>query len=104
MAKAMAMRWSAPESMVAPWRDLVAGDLEAVGILGECGTHGAEVFGDESDAVGLLDAKLLRVAQDDAAGCEGRNGGEHRKLVDELRGEVAADDEGWGGRRWGADG
>ena len=52
---------------------LVAGDVEAVFVLGDFGTHGAEVFGDEGDAVGLLDAELLGVADADAvARCRGR--------------------------------
>ena len=80
---------------------LVAGDLEAVGVLGEARAHGAEVFGDEGDAVGLLDAEFLGVAEDDAVRGVGRDGGEDGKLVDELRGERAADDEGGGGGgRW----
>ena len=82
--------------------DLVAGDLEAVGVLGEARAHGAEIFGDESDAVGLLDAKFLGVANDYAIRGVGSDGGKDGKLVDELRGEWAADEEaGWwrcGGR------
>ena len=81
--------------------DLVAGDLEAVGVLGEARAHGAEVFGDERDAVGLLDAQFLGVAQDYAIRGVGSDGGKDGKLVDELRGEWAADDEGSGGRRGG---
>ena len=101
MAKAMAMRWSEPESMVRAVEALVAGDLEAVGVLGEARAHGAEVFGDESDAVGLLDAKFLGVANDEAIRGVGSDGGKDGKLVDELRGEWAADEErggGWRGR------
>ena len=80
-------RWRAVES-------LVAGNLQAVGMLGELGAHRAEVLSDQGDAVGLLDAKLLRVADDQAIGGVGRDGGEHGKLVDDLRGERSADDEG----------
>jgi hypothetical protein len=73
---------------------LVAGDLEAVGILGELGSHDAEILGDEGDAVGLLDAQLLSVADDEAVGGVGGDGGKHGQLIDDLRGERAADDEG----------
>ena len=76
---------------------LVAGDLQAVGALGEVGSHGAEVLSDEGDAVGLLDAEFLGVADDEAAAGVGRDGGEDGKLVDDLGGERAADDEGRGG-------
>ena len=94
MANAMAMRWSAPESICGAVEALVAGNLEAVGILGELGSHGAEVLGDEGDAVGLLDAEFLGVADDEAVRGVGRDGGEHGQLVDDLGGERAADGEG----------
>ena len=66
---------------------LVAGDVEAVGVLGEGGAHGGEVFGYEGDAVGFLDAKLVGVADGDAGAGVGSDGGEDGELVDELGGE-----------------
>ena len=77
---------------------MIAGDFQAIGVLCELRAHGAEIPGDQSDAVGLLDAEFLGVAEDDASGCERRDGSEDGELVDELRGEWAADDEGGGGR------
>ena len=54
---------------------LSAGDGETVFVLGEGGTHGFEVLGDEGDAVGLLDAEFLCVADGDAvAGVRGDGG------------------------------
>jgi len=81
---------------------LIAGDLETVGVLGEARSHGAEVFGDERDAVGLLDAEFLGVAEDEAVRGERSDGGEDGKLVDELRGEGAFDEEGSGSGGGGA--
>ena len=46
---------------------------------------------DEGDAVGLLDAQFLRIANANAAAGVGRDGGEDGQLVDELSGESAAD-------------
>ncbi len=70
---------------------LAAGDFEAVGIFREGGSHGAEVFGDEGNAVGFFDAQLLSVTQDDAVGGVRCNGAEDGELVDELGGERAGD-------------
>jgi len=63
---------------------LVARDLEAVFVFGEPGSHGAEVFGDESDAIGLFDAELAGIADGDSVGGVGGDGGEDGKLVDDL--------------------
>ena len=73
---------------------LVAGDVEAVLVLGEFGAHGAEIAGDEGDAVGLFDAELFGVADAHAVAGVGRDGGEDGELVDELGGEGAGDVEG----------
>ena len=70
---------------------LTAGDLEAVGKLRHFSSHGAEISGHQRDAVGLLDPKFLGVAKDQAVCGVRRNGGENGKLVDDLRGERAAD-------------
>ena len=70
---------------------LVAGDVQAVFVLCDLGAHGAEVLGDQRDAVGLLDAELLGVADADAVAGVGRDGGEDGELVDELGGERAGD-------------
>src|ERR1700733_709881 len=43
-------------------KSLASGNIEAVFKLGDFGAHGAEVFDDEGDAVGLLDAEFLGVA------------------------------------------
>ncbi len=53
------------------------------------GAHGAEIFRNERDAVGFLDAQLTGAADADAAARVRRNGREHGKLVDELGGERA---------------
>ena len=89
--KAMAMRWSPPESIVAPWRVWPPGTSRPSSNSVDFSAHGAEIFGDEGDAVGLLDAEFLRVADANAAAGEGRDGGEDGQLVDELSGERAAD-------------
>ena len=73
---------------------LVAGNFEAVFEFGDLCTHGAEIAGDESDAVGLFDAELFGVADANASGGEGSDGSEDGKLVDELRGERAGDFDG----------
>ncbi len=70
---------------------LVAGDGEAVFVFGEFGSHGAEIFGDEGDAVGLLDAEFFGVADGDAVGGVGCDGGEDREFVDDLGRERSAD-------------
>ena len=49
-----------------------------------------EVLDDQRDAVGLLDAEFLGVADADAVAGVGRDGGEDGQLVDELGGERAA--------------
>ncbi len=70
---------------------LAAGNIEAIIELGDFSAHGAKVFYDEGDAVGFLDAQLPRAADANAAACERRDGGEYGQLVNELRGESAAD-------------
>src|SRR5882757_8255649 len=70
---------------------LVAGDLEAVFVFGEGGSHGLQIFCYEGDAVGLFDAEFFGVADSDAvAGVRG-DGGEDGELVDDLGGERSAD-------------
>ena len=75
---------------------LIAGDVEAVLVLGELGAHGAKIAGDKIDAVGLLNAQLFGVADRHAGAGVGGDGGEDGDLVDELRGEGAGDVEGLG--------
>jgi hypothetical protein len=70
---------------------LAAGNVQAVFELGDLGAHGAQVLRDQRDAVGFLDAQFLGVADADAAAGEGRDGRQHRQLVDELGGQRAAD-------------
>ena len=70
---------------------LTAGDVEAIFKLFNFSTHGAEIFGDESDAVGFLDAEFLSVADADSAACVGSDGGEDGELVNELSSQWAAD-------------
>ena len=70
---------------------LAAGHVEAVFEFGDFCAHGAEVFGDERDAVGFFDAQFAGVANADAAAGVRRNGREHRQLIDELGGDRAAD-------------
>ena len=70
---------------------LAAGDIEPIVKLLDFGAHGAEIFGDEGDAVGFLDAELARAADANAAAGEGRDSSEDGQLVNELSGESAAD-------------
>jgi len=70
---------------------LVTGNLKAVFVFGESGSHGAEVFGDEGDAVGLFDAELAGITDGDAVGGVRGDGGEDGELIDDLGGEGAAD-------------
>ena len=70
---------------------LAAGDVETVVELLDFCAHGAEVGGDQRDAVGFFDAQFFRVANADAVLREGADGGEDGQLVDELRGERAGD-------------
>jgi len=70
---------------------LIAGDGEAVLVFGEFGSHGLEIFGDESDAVGLFDAEFLCVADGDAVVGVRGDGGEDGEFIDDLGGERAAD-------------
>ncbi len=90
-----------PESISAPWSVWSPGISRPSGFSVRVGAHGAEVSGDQRDAVGLLDAKLLGVADDEAVCGEGSDGGEDGKLVDDLRGEGSGDGEGRGGARGG---
>ena len=60
--KAIAMRWSEPESMRSAVQLLVPGDVHAVFMLGDFGPHGAKVADNERDPVRLLDAQLAGVA------------------------------------------
>jgi len=70
---------------------LASGDIESIFELFDLGAHGAQILDDQSDAVGLLDAQLLRVADANAAARIGRDGRQDGQLVDELRGQCAAD-------------
>src|ERR1700736_3241605 len=70
---------------------LVAGDFEAVFVFGEGSSHGLEVFGYEGDAVRLFDAEFSGVADGDAVGGVGGDGGEDWELIDDLGGEGSAD-------------
>ena len=63
---------------------LVAGDVEAVFVLGEGGSHGPKIFGYEGDAVGFFNSEFARVADGDAVGGVGRDGGKDGELVDDL--------------------
>jgi hypothetical protein len=76
---------------------LAAGNDEAVGVFGKGGSHGAEVTGDEVDSVGLFDAEFFCVADDEAVWGVGSDGGEDGEFVDELGGEGAFDEVGFGG-------
>ncbi len=70
---------------------LVAGDLKAVFVFGEVGSHGFEVFRDERDAVRFFDAEFLCIADGDALIGVGGDGGEDGEFVDDLGGECSAD-------------
>ena len=70
---------------------LVAGDVHAIGMFGDFGSHSAEVLDDEGDAVGLFDAELVGVADMDASSGVGCDGGQDREFIDELGGERAGD-------------
>ncbi len=70
---------------------LTAGNVQAVFELFDLDAHGAEVAGDEGDAIGLLDAELLGVADADAVAGVGGDGGEDGQFVDELGGECSGD-------------
>src|SRR3954452_22812669 len=70
---------------------LVAGDVEAVFVFGEGGSHGFEVFGYEGDAVGLFDAELAGIADGDAVDGVGGNGGDDGEFIDDLGGERSCD-------------
>ena len=72
-------------------KSLAAGHIESVLELLDLGTHGAQVPRDERDAIGLLYAQFLRVADANAAAGVGSDGRQHRQLVDELSGESTAD-------------
>jgi len=63
---------------------LAAGDLEAVLVFGEGGSHGFQVFGYEGDAVGLFDAELAGVADGNAVDGVRGDGGEDGEFVDDL--------------------
>src|SRR5947199_10164221 len=70
---------------------LVAGDIEAVFVFGEGGSHGFEVFRYEGDAVGLFDAKLAGVSDGDAVDGVGGYRGNDREFIDDLGGEGSSD-------------
>src|SRR5438045_8915629 len=69
----------------------VAGDVEAIVVFSEGGSHGFEVFGYEGDAVGLFDAELAGVADCDAVDGVGGNGGDDGEVIDDLGGERSCD-------------
>ena len=72
-------------------KSLIAGNDQPVLVFGEFGSHGAEVFGDQGDAVGLLDAEFFCIADGDAVAGVGSDGGEDREFVDNLGGQRSAD-------------
>ena len=73
---------------------LPARDVETIFEFFDFSTHGAEIACDQSDAIGLLDAELLCVADANAAACIRADRGEDGEFVDELRSECAADGSG----------
>ncbi len=87
----MAMRWSVPESICAPCRCWLPGMVRPSSCSVRFGSHGAKIFSDESNAVGLFDAEFFGIADGDAVCGVGGDGGEDGQLVDDLRGERAAD-------------
>ena len=76
--------------MVAPCSDWPAGHIETIFKLLDLGAHGAQILGDQSDAVGFLDAKFSSIADADAAAGVGRDGGKHGQFIDQLGGEGSA--------------
>jgi hypothetical protein len=64
---------------------LTAGNVEAVVELFDLSAHGAEIGGDERDAVGFLDAEFFGVADADPVLRVRADGGEDGQLVNELR-------------------
>ena len=74
-----------------PVQALVARNFQPIRLLGKLSSHGAEIFCDQGDAVGFLDAQLLCVANDKAIRGKGSDRGEHRKLVNDLPRERSPD-------------
>ena len=72
-----------------PVQMLSAGHVETVFKLSDLGPHGPQILRNECDAVGLLHAQFFCVADADAAAGVGADRGQHRQLVDELRGQRA---------------
>ena len=72
-------------------QSLTAGDIEPVLKLLHVRAHGPQIARDQSDAIRFLDAQFLRIANADAAARAGSDGGKHRKFVDQLGRQRAAD-------------
>src|SRR4029077_18630795 len=70
---------------------LAAGNGDAIFVFFDLGSPGTQVGGNGFNAVALLDAKFLGVADADALFGEGRDGGEHGECVDEGGGISASD-------------
>ncbi len=62
MEKAIAMRWSSPESITPPRSRLSAGNVHAVLVLGHLRAHRAQVLHHQRNAVALLHAQLFGIA------------------------------------------
>ena len=87
----MAMRWSPPESISRRMQLLTAGNIEPVLELLHLGAHRAQVVGHQRNAVRLLDAQFLRVADANAALRIRTDRRQHRQLVDQLRRQRSGD-------------
>src|SRR5664279_3642513 len=70
---------------------LASSHVESIFELFNLSTHCAQIGGNEGNAIRLLDAQLSGVANANALPCIGRNGGENRELVDQLRCQRAGD-------------
>jgi len=70
-------------------KGLTAGNVEAVVEFLDFGAHGAQIGGDQRDAIGLLDTKFLGVANADAVLRVGADGREDGQFINELRRERA---------------
>ena len=90
-ANAMAMRWSPKESNAAARNFCLPGTRMPSGVDFDLDAHAAEVLRNGGDAVGLLDAQLLRVADHEPFFGGRAQHGEHRDFVDQRRRQLLVD-------------
>ena len=103
-AKAMAIRWSSCESISAPCRRWLPFTRNPSSNSSTSAPMARRLVADHRDAIALLDAQFLCIADLDAVPSVRPDGGKHWQLVDKRGGERASDPQPGQGRCLSIDG